>query len=128
MALIHVDWNPGTRKVRQFGLILLGLAALGAWRHWTLAPAGAFLGILAAALPGSVGLWIYKAWMGVAFVIGSILSPLILGAIYFGLFTPMALVMRLLGRDALRLKRPVTDTYWTTMDMPDEKTYYERLF
>ena len=130
MALIKVDWNPSAKKVREFGLILLSLSVIaGLWRHWSvLGPAGAALGVLATALPSSLGLWIYKAWMGVAFVIGSILSPIILGLIYFGLFTPLALIMRLIGRDALRLKRPLTDTYWTPMNMPDDKTYYERLF
>ncbi|MBI5247161.1 MAG: hypothetical protein HY923_08260 [Elusimicrobia bacterium] len=129
MALIHVDWNPGTKKIREFGLILLGLSVvMAALGHRTSAPAAAFLGILSATLPGSAGLWIYKAWMGVAFVIGSILSPILLATIYFGLFTPLALIMKLIGRDALRLKRPATDTYWTPMNMPDDKSYYERLF
>jgi len=137
MALLKVDWNPGEKKVREFGLILLGLSVvLGGWWHWnghaqralTVAPAGAALGLLAAALPGSAGLWIYKAWMCVGFVIGSIASPLILGAIYYGMFTPLALAMRLIGRDALRLKRPDSPTYWTPMSVPDEKSYYERLF
>ena len=125
MALIKVDWNPSERKIRQFGLILTVLSILFG-RAAT--PAGIVLGLLAVVLPGSAGLWIYKAWMGVAFVIGSILSPIILGLIYFGLFTPLALIMRLIGRDALRLQRPTTDTYWTPMNMPDDKSYYERLF
>lgn len=125
MALLHVDWNPGTRKIRVFGLILTALAIL--FGH-AAAPVGVALGLLSVFLPGSAGLWIYKTWMGVAFVIGSIASPILLGLIYFGLFTPLALIMRVIGRDALRLKRPQVDSYWTPMAMPDDKTYYERLF
>jgi hypothetical protein len=128
MALLRIDWKPAPRKVREFGLILLALSAVAAWRGSRLAPAGLVLGALATALPGSAGLRIYKAWMGVAFVVGSVVSPLILGAVFYGLVTPLGLVMRLLGRDALRLKRPEGPSYWTDMAMPDDKSYYERLF
>jgi hypothetical protein len=137
MALIKIDWNPGAAKIRQFGLILAGvsLALGGFWfqkglvqRAMILAPLGALAGLLTAAWPDGFGKRLYKAWMSVAFVIGSIVSPLLLGILFYGVVTPMALVMKLIGRDALRLKRPEGDTYWSPLTTPEDKTYYERLF
>ena len=37
-------------------------------------------------------------------VVGMIISPIVLGLIFFALFTPIAIMMRLFGRDELRLK------------------------
>lgn len=137
MTLLKIDWNPGPAKVSTFGLLLAGLslplAAFWAWRGHPLAGgiiagAGLSLGALTAAFPGSVGLQFYKAWMGVSFVIGTVVSPLILGLVYYGVLTPMALALRLTGRDALRLKRPDAGTYWVPLAISEEKSSYERLF
>lgn len=137
MALLKIDWNPGPAKVRRFGLLLAGLAlplsAFWAWRGHPqaagiVAGAGISLGLLTAACPGNLGLNFYKTWMGVSFIIGTVMSPVILGLVYYGVLTPLSLIMRLGGRDALRLKRPEGSTYWIPLAIPEEKSYFERLF
>jgi len=137
MALLHIDWNPGERKVRQFGLILAGLAlplaAFWAWRGHAraaevLVVAGPALGLLTAALPGSFGRIFYKGWMCVSFAIGFVAGPALLGLVYYGVLTPLALALKITGRDALRLKRPEGETYWVPLAIPEEKSYFERLF
>ena len=45
--------------------------------------------------------------------LGKVVSPLVLGIIFFGLITPIALIARLIGRDELKLKRPNKSTYWS---------------
>ena len=45
-----------------------------------------------------------KLWMRFGLLLGMIVSPIVLGVIFFGLFTPIAMLMRLSGRDELRLK------------------------
>ena len=45
-----------------------------------------------------------KLWMQLGHLIGIMVSPIVLGIIFFGLFTPIALFMRLSGRDELWLK------------------------
>ncbi|MAS00486.1 MAG: hypothetical protein CMH24_03905 [Nitrosomonadales bacterium] len=45
-----------------------------------------------------------KLWMQFGLLLGTIINPIILGIIFFGLFTPMGLLMKLFGRDELRLK------------------------
>jgi len=50
-------------------------------------------------------------------VLHRIMTPVVLGAIFFLVLTPVALVMRLFGRDALALKLdPVSLTYWKTRE------------
>lgn len=53
-----------------------------------------------------------KLWMGFGFVIGLIVSPIVLGIIFFGIFTPISLISRAFGRDELRLKFARQSTYW----------------
>ena len=36
----------------------------------------------------------------------------VLATLYFGVLTPLALVLRTFGRDPLRLRRPAAGTYW----------------
>ena len=61
-----------------------------------------------------------KLWMRFGFLIGIIISPIVLGIIFFGVITPYGLIMRLLGRDELRLQKTTTETNWVprSQDMP----------
>ena len=54
-----------------------------------------------------------KLWMRFGLLLGMIVSPVVLGVIFFGLFTPVALLMKLVGRDELRLKLKNKPSYWT---------------
>ena len=45
-----------------------------------------------------------RLWMAFGLLLGKIVSPVVMGIIFFGLFTPISLLMRLFGRDELRLK------------------------
>ena len=53
-----------------------------------------------------------KAWMFIGHAMSRITTPLVLGALYFGVLTPIALVARLCGHDPLCLRRPQQATYW----------------
>lgn len=53
-----------------------------------------------------------KAWFMLGLALGKVVSPIVLGIIFFVLLTPVALIARLMGRDELRLKRPDTPSYW----------------
>jgi hypothetical protein len=60
-----------------------------------------------------------KLWMRFGLLLGMIVSPIVLGVIFFALFMPIGVVMRLFGRDELQLKPKSAATYWKTRD-PDE--------
>ena len=52
-------------------------------------------------------------WFQLGQLLGKIVSPIVLGAIFFLLLTPVSLVTRLFGRDELRIKRKASQTsYW----------------
>lgn len=53
-----------------------------------------------------------KGWFLLGKAMGMVVSPIVLGIIFFGLLTPVALFSRLIGRDELRLRRPKSETYW----------------
>lgn len=66
-----------------------------------------------------------KLWMGLGLLIGMIVSPIVLGLIFFVLFTPISLIMKLVGRDELRLKFEKRQTHWKlrTADVSEASTF-----
>lgn len=54
-----------------------------------------------------------KAWFLLGQLLGNVVNPIVLGAIFFLLITPIGLVARLLGRDELKLKRRQCASYWS---------------
>ncbi len=57
-----------------------------------------------------------KAWMGFGLILGAIISPLVMGVIFFGIVTPTGILMRLFRKDLLKLKKNNNKTYWETKD------------
>jgi len=53
-----------------------------------------------------------RLWMRFGLLLGMIISPIVLGIIYFGLFSPIGLLMRFFGRDELRLKLVSGKSHW----------------
>jgi len=53
-----------------------------------------------------------KVWMLFGVCLGMIVNPIVLGIIFFALFTPIGLMMRLFGRDELKLKLKPKASYW----------------
>ncbi|MBF0239013.1 MAG: hypothetical protein HQM12_15025 [SAR324 cluster bacterium] len=65
---------------------------------------------------------IYKIWMKFGDILGWINSHILLSLIYYGLFTPTGLIMKLLGKDPiLKKKNSNTTSYWKVKDNPDFK-------
>jgi len=55
---------------------------------------------------------LYRAWIRFGELLGRIVSPIVLGVLFFGLLTPIARISRLAGRDELHLRARDTGTYW----------------
>lgn len=53
-----------------------------------------------------------KLWMGFGMLLGLIISPIIMGVIFFFIFTPLAVVLRIIGRDELILRLKDKSSYW----------------
>ena len=60
-----------------------------------------------------------RAWMKLAEILNRVVSPVVMGVIFFAIFTPVALVMRAMGRDALcRRYEPQAPSYWKRREPP----------
>ena len=57
-----------------------------------------------------------KLWMWFGLLLGMIVSPIVIGVIFFVLFTPIAMLMRLSGRDELRLKFTQKASHWISRE------------
>ena len=62
-----------------------------------------------------------KLWFKFGIILGRIISPLVMGIIFFFVVTPIALLMKLLNKDILNLKFNKKDTYWIEKSGPKSK-------
>ena len=53
-----------------------------------------------------------KLWFNFGILLGKLISPIIMGVIFFLVVTPIGLIMRLLGKDLLNLKFNENKSYW----------------
>jgi len=118
--------NPPLPSDRSFCLTFAAVFALiGAWMLFKAsahfgAPLGAsaFFLLAAFAFPGVLHP-LNVAWMRLAVIMNRIVSPVVMGVIYFGFLTPIAAAMRLRGRDALQRRFDAKlDSYWIKRDPP----------
>ena len=58
-----------------------------------------------------------KLWMKFGIFLGSIISPFVMGIVFFMVVTPVGLIMRFLGKDLLRIKKSkFVSTYWISRE------------
>ena len=108
------------KQLRHFGLIVGGIfGVIGVWpivfrgegpRLWALAVAVA-LAVPAVVLPRSLAR-VHRFWMALGETLGWINTRILLSVVFYGIVTPMAIVMRVLGRDPMRRRfEPGVETY-----------------
>jgi hypothetical protein len=147
MGMIEVNWNPPARQLRSFGWIcLVAFGALGGWLRfrktlfgfdfqpetaarialilWGIAALSAVLALLAprALRP------LHVLLTAISLPIGLVISHVLMALLYYGLFTPMALVFRLMGRDALerRFDREAASYWKKRKPVADSSQYYRQ--
>ena len=138
MALIELNKAPSRRELLVFGsLFALFFGLIGGLIWWKFeAPTAAYVvwSIAAAitivfyALP-PIRKPIYLAWIHLAFPIGWVISHVAMALIYYLVFTPIGLIMRLFGRDPMerRFDRGA-ETYWTPHQPSEDSARYFRQF
>jgi large-conductance mechanosensitive channel len=62
-----------------------------------------------------------KIWFKFGNFLGKIVSPLIMGVIFFFVVTPIGLIMRMLGKDVLNLKKNKNKSYWIKKSGPKSR-------
>jgi hypothetical protein len=143
MSFVKLNWNPSKKELRSFGGIFLGgFVAIGLIKYlWpferiftqnrTVGLSFIAIGIIVGAigLTGTkLALPFYWIWLGLAWLLGNIMSRVVVTALYYLLFTPMRILNNLIGRDKLQLKKPQTESYWLPISLPKEAEKYERQF
>ena len=84
--------------------------------------------LLATLVKADILLPLKKLWIRFGLLLGMIVSPIVLGLIFFVLVTPIAFLMRLRGRDELRLKFQEKSTHWIKRDTPMETGSFKHQF
>ena len=108
---------PSNRKFGFFFTFVFAIVATYFYYASNIAWTFTFLGIssiflLITLIKSDALLPLNKLWMRIGLLLGMIVSPIVLGIIFFGLFTPIAMLMRLCGRDELRLKFTQKASHW----------------
>jgi len=108
---------------RSFGIVffvvfliisLLPLISGHEIRIWSLLISLVFLTL--GILNSKILLPLNRYWTIFGLFIGKIISPLIMGIIYFGVITPTGLLMKIFGKDLLGLKKNKNNSYWIKKD------------
>ena len=105
---------------RALGLVFAAVFAIialwplwssGAVREWALI-VGAAIAVVALAIPRALRP-LNRAWHGLGLALHRVVSPLVMGLLFFLTVTPTGLLMRLFGKDPLRLRLdPEAKSYW----------------
>ena len=88
----------------------------------------AIIFLLVTIVKAEVLLPLNKLWMGLGHLIGMFVSPLVLGFIFFGIFTPIGFIMRFFGRDELRLQFKEKRSYWIKREIEKEFNSFKNQF
>jgi hypothetical protein len=111
---------------RSFGLvfsIFFGIVALLPLRHhqkprsWALILAGGLL--LVSLLRPSLLHIANRVWTYVALLLSRVVNPVIMGVLFYGVFTPIAIIRRMSGNDSMKLLfDPKCSSYWLERKPP----------
>jgi hypothetical protein len=131
-----VKRRPDVKVLRQFGGLCLAIGAgIVAWQFWRgnvdwrsyVAGALALAGVIGLARPLAIR-WFYTGWMAAVFPIGWTISKVIIAFMFFGLFTPVAMCFRAIGRDALRRRKPQAHSLWVPRRQAERASGYLRQY
>lgn len=120
--MLSINRDPSTRDLRIFAAGLILFAALLAWLAHNSTDWDGLVSGFAALLAGTgiLGCWkpaalrpVYIGWMTAVFPIGWIITHLLLALAWYGVVTPIALMLRIAGRDPLlRRPAPQQSSFW----------------
>ena len=122
----HIENAAPLPSNRKFGLLftsvffLLGAVPWLFFSHYTVWPWIASGGFLLATLaaPGLLTP-LNRLWMKFGLLLHHIISPLVLGIMFFALIVPIGLMMRLLGKRPIPVEfEPERDSYWIDRNPP----------
>lgn len=134
--MIAIQWNPSEKQLRQFaGVWFPAFCGLVGWSighktgHWSEVEIGWVLAGLLSVGGLILPVLIRPIFVGLillTFPIGWVVSHLLLGLIFYGVVTPIGLILRISGHDPLQLKKPIGNSVWKTPVGKTDVTRYLR--
>lgn len=130
---VHHEFGPGAghedtegSSDRSFGFVFAAVfATIGLYNAWHYGRAWPWLWLIAAGfltvalIRPAVLAPLNKLWMKFGFLLAMIINPIVLCILFFLVFTPIALVARLVGKDFLKLEKQLeAKSYWIVRDPP----------
>ena len=128
---------PDNKQLRHFGMILSGglIVIFGLFFPWLSDHALPLWPWLVAGVLVTIGVAIpvaltplYRFWMKLGAVLNWINTRLILGLVFFLIFTPVALIMRIFGRDALARRLESDKTTYRIASQKSPRNNLEKPF
>jgi hypothetical protein len=136
MPLAAIPWHPTNRVLRQFAALWVVCGCAAAWRAG--AAAGTAGGLALAGLAVAVGgpglvrprliRLPFLALSLLTFPVGWAVSQAVLAGLFYLVFTPVGVVFRLTGRDALALRPAGRPSLWQPRAAPADAGRYFRQF
>ena len=62
-----------------------------------------------------------RTWFKFGIYLGKFISPIVMGAVFFLVVTPISLIMKIFNKDILSLKKNTKETYWIKKNGPISK-------
>ena len=118
----HVEGSTDRSFGLVFAVVFLVIAGIPllhgeAIRWWSVGVAAAFA--LAALVKPALLAGLNRLWMKLGILLGKVVSPIALGILFYIVITPIGTMIRLTGKDPLRLKfDPDAESYWIPREPP----------
>lgn len=140
MVMAEVEVNK--KRIRDFGLVMLVvlsfiIPAFLSWRNdweistvsWMLFTIGVVLFLFSLVRPLLLTP-VYKAWMGLAIILGLFMTKVIISLVFYLIMTPIGIGRRLLVKDPLGIQQnKQIESYWEVKENPvREPSTYEKQY
>jgi hypothetical protein len=131
-----VNHKSRTKELRSFGLLVgVIFTVMGIWpvlfrgespRLWAVV-VGGLLMVLGALVPDLLAP-IHRGWMWIGHVLGWINTRILLGIVFYGLVTPIGIVLRLMGKDTMRQAFSDVSPTYRINRQPRPRSHMKRQF
>ena len=104
---------------KSFGILFfIVFLIIGLWpiltsndvRLWSLAISVIFL--ILGLINSSILEPFKNSWIKLGELLGKIIAPIVMGLVFFTVLTPISFILRLFGKDLLKIKYSKDNTYW----------------
>lgn len=137
MSASNINWNPSTKDLRVFAALLIPFCGLVA--YWLSARGygpeiyasviglGSVVGLIGLFTPRAIR-WIYVGWMLAVTPISVVVTYVIMAIVFFGVFWPIAWMIKTRERDVLKLSfDKQASTYWEPRrQQTDPRRYFRQ--